>query len=254
MEPGTGSRHRRRSPSRRLGATAPRPAFKPKTSPTSRQLPQPIASVSALLLQRCSKAFPMTACWAKKAPAAKARAVAVGLSTPLMARAIMSAAILSGPICWRSRTTAKSSLGVVNLPGLGLLYSASKGGGAFCNGKSIKPTAKSEIGDSVLCFSGFPKMTPLPFKDQFLDWASKFWAVRGLGGAADAMMVCSGQAEVWIEAKAEPWDFAALKIVAEESGARYFNFDGGSTIYAGNCVICAPGWEQQMLARFRAES
>ena len=138
--------------------------------------------------------------------------------------------------------------GVVNLPGLGQLYSASKGGGAFCNGNTIKPTAKSEISDSVLCFSGFPKMTPLPFKDQFLDWAAKFWAVRGLGGAADAMMVCSGQAEVWIEARAEPWDFAALKIVADESGARYFNFDGGATIYAGNCIICAPGWEQQMRA------
>src|SRR5271166_2233445 len=74
--------------------------------------------------------------------------------------------------------------GVVNLPGLRQLYSARKGGGAFCNGKGIRPTAKSEISDSVLCFSGFPKMSPLPFKDQFLDWAAKFWAVRGLGGAA----------------------------------------------------------------------
>jgi histidinol-phosphatase len=140
-------------------------------------------------------------------------------------------------------------VGVVNLPGLGLLYSACKGGGAFCNGKKIHPSTKSEIGDSVLCFSGFPKMEALPFKNQFQAWAEKFWAFRGLGGAADAMMVSSGQAEVWIEPNAAPWDFASLKIIAEESGARYFNFDGGSTIYAGNCVICAPGWEQQMKAR-----
>ena len=145
-------------------------------------------------------------------------------------------------------------LGVVHLPKLGLIYSAQKGGGAFCNGSAIQPSEKSEIGDSVLCFSSFSKMDKLPFRDEFLDWAAQFWAVRGLGGAAEAMMVCSGQAEVWMEPNAAIWDFAALKIVAEESGARYFNFDGGSSIYAGNCVICAPGWEPQMLARFRAES
>jgi fructose-1,6-bisphosphatase/inositol monophosphatase family enzyme len=39
------------------------------------------------------------------------------------------------------------------------------------------------------------------------------------------------------------WDFAPLKIIAEEAGARFFNFDGGSSIYGGNCVICAPGME-----------
>ena len=140
-------------------------------------------------------------------------------------------------------------VGVVNLPGLGSLYSAQKGGGAFCNGTPIRPSEKSEIGDSVLCFSGFPKMRKMPSHDTFLEWAAQFWAVRGLGGAADAMMVCSGQAEIWIEPSAAPWDFAALKIMAEESGASYFNFDGGSTIDAGNCVICAPGWEPHMRAR-----
>ena len=63
---------------------------------------------------------------------------------------------------------------------------------------------------------------------------ARFWAVRGLGGAADAMMVASGQAEIWIEPSALAWDFAPLKVILEEAGARYLNVDGGSTIYAGN--------------------
>ena len=69
---------------------------------------------------------------------------------------------------------------------------------------------------------------------RLLDWMARFWAVRGLGGAADAMMVASGQAEVWIEPSASPWDFAPLKVILEEAGARYLNVDGGSSIYAGN--------------------
>jgi histidinol-phosphatase len=70
--------------------------------------------------------------------------------------------------------------------------------------------------------------------------------VRGLGGAADAMMVASGQAEIWLEPSASPWDFAPLKVILEEAGARYLNVDGGSTIYAGNAIGCAPGLEQEV--------
>jgi len=69
--------------------------------------------------------------------------------------------------------------------------------------------------------------------------------MRGLGGAPDAMMVAAGQAELWIEPSAATWDFAPLKIILEEAGACYFNLDGGSSIYAGNCVACAPGLEAE---------
>jgi histidinol phosphatase-like enzyme (inositol monophosphatase family) len=137
-------------------------------------------------------------------------------------------------------------VGVVNLPVLGKLYAASRGGGAFRDGTRIQPSTKTNIDESVLCVNGYDKLAKTPFRDRLLDWMERFWAVRGLGGAADAMMVASGQAEVWIEPVASPWDFAPLKIVLEEAGARYFNIDGGSTIYAGNAIGCAPGLEKEV--------
>jgi fructose-1,6-bisphosphatase/inositol monophosphatase family enzyme len=48
---------------------------------------------------------------------------------------------------------------------------------------------------------------------------------------------------MWIELHAQPWDLAALKIIAEEAGARFMNFDGRSTIYGGNVVIFVPALE-----------
>jgi histidinol phosphatase-like enzyme (inositol monophosphatase family) len=141
--------------------------------------------------------------------------------------------------------------GVVNLPALGLTYIASKGGGAYRNGTPIHPSLKTRIADSVLCFSGFSKLDRLPFRAGLLDWMAQFWAVRALGGAPDAMMVAAGQAEIFIEADAKPWDFAPLKIIVEESGGIYLNMDGGSTIYAGNCVTCAPGLEGEVRALLR---
>jgi histidinol-phosphatase len=138
------------------------------------------------------------------------------------------------------------AVGVVNLPMLGKLYAASRGGRAHRNGSRIQVSSKTSVEESVLCVNGYDKMATLPFRDRLLDWMARFWAVRGLGGAADAMMVASGQAEVWIEPVASSWDFAPLKVILEEAGARYLNMDGGSSIYAGNAIGCAPGLEQEV--------
>ena len=100
--------------------------------------------------------------------------------------------------------------------------------------------------ESVLCVNGYDKVAKSPYYSRLLDWMTRFWAVRGLGGAADAMMVASGQAEIWVEPSASPWDFAPLKVILEEAGARYLNVDGGSTIYAGNAIGCAPGLEHEV--------
>jgi histidinol phosphatase-like enzyme (inositol monophosphatase family) len=136
--------------------------------------------------------------------------------------------------------------GVVNLPGLGFTYTACRGSGAFRNGSPIRASSKTSVNESVLCFNGFDKLECFPSRDKLLAWMAQFWSVRGLGGAPDAMMVAAGQAEIWIEPSASPWDFAPLKVILEEAGARYLNFDGGSSIYAGNCIGCAPGMEHEV--------
>jgi len=136
--------------------------------------------------------------------------------------------------------------GVVNLPMLGKLYAASRGGGAYCNNVPIRASAKTSIDESVLCFNRFDKLKFFRNPERVLEWMGRFWSARGLGGAPDAMMVASGLAELWIEPSAATWDFAPLKVILEEAGARYFNFDGGSSIYAGNCIACAPGLESEV--------
>ena len=137
-------------------------------------------------------------------------------------------------------------VGIVHLPVLAKLYTASQGGGAHCNGSRVHASSKTSIEESVLCLNGYDKVPNAPYRDRLLDWMARFWAVRGMGGAADAMMVAAGQAEIWIEPKASPWDFAPLKVILEEAGARFLNADGGSTIYAGNGIGCAPGLEQEV--------
>ena len=136
--------------------------------------------------------------------------------------------------------------GVVNLPALGEMYYASKGGGAFRNEARIAVSDKTSFSDSVLCLNGLNRMDEIPFRANLLARMGEFWSVRCLGGARDAMLVASGRAELWIEPHAAPWDLAPLKIVVEEAGGRFWNYDGGSTIYAGHCIACAPGLESEV--------
>ena len=67
-----------------------------------------------------------------------------------------------------------------------------------------------------------------------------------MGGCMDALSVAAGRAEVWISMEAKAWDLAPLKIIGEEAGAKFFNLDGKSSIYGGNCVLTSPGLEDEI--------
>ena len=139
-------------------------------------------------------------------------------------------------------------VGVVNLPVLGSLYFGSRGGGAFRDHSPIHASSRTSVEEATLCLDGFNRFDAAPFKDRLLDWMTRFQSVRGSEGASGAIMVASGQVEIWIEPHASPWDFAPLKVIVEEAGGRFLNFDGGSSVYAGNCVVCAPAFEPEVLS------
>jgi histidinol phosphatase-like enzyme (inositol monophosphatase family) len=136
--------------------------------------------------------------------------------------------------------------GFACMPALGDLYCAARGAGAFVNDEPIHASAIADPTQAVVCLDSFNNVTAHPFAGGLLDWLRPFWAVRSMGGCLDALMVARGQAEIWIETSGKPWDFAPLKIIAEEAGACFFGFTGKPTIYGGNCVICNPAFEAMM--------
>ncbi len=133
--------------------------------------------------------------------------------------------------------------GAAHSPSQGLLLSASHGGGAWINKSRLRVTDKSDPGQAVLSFNGFNKVGISPFANHLLPWVQRFWAVRSLGGAVDAMLLAQGQADVWIEPNAQPWDLAPLKLLIEEAGGVMRSFSGKNTIYGGNAYACVPGLE-----------
>jgi histidinol-phosphatase len=133
--------------------------------------------------------------------------------------------------------------GFVNVPPLREIYSAALGAGAWAGDARMHASAVSEISQAFLLFEALNDAHRYPWAPRLLEFTRPFWAVRCLGGCYDSMMVARGIADLWIETGGKAWDFAPLKIIAEEAGARFFDFQGRSTIYGGNGVICAPGLE-----------
>jgi len=141
--------------------------------------------------------------------------------------------------------------GTVTFPALKKQYYATKGGGAWLQDMSsgetepvrLTPSTIAEPARAVVCFNQLNQALGRPLAEKALPFLSLFWAARCLGGALDAMLVCSGSAEVWIEPKAEPWDLAAISLIAKESGCVYYDYEGRDSIYTGRAVIMTPALE-----------
>jgi histidinol-phosphatase len=134
--------------------------------------------------------------------------------------------------------------GFANLAALGDLFWAGRGTGAFVNDQPARVSPITSVSQAVLSINDLNAMDGTRVGSRLLPFMRPFWAVRSMGGCLDALMVARGQAELWVEPSGKPWDFAALKVIAEEAGARFFDFDGNVTIYGKGAVICVPALEQ----------
>jgi fructose-1,6-bisphosphatase/inositol monophosphatase family enzyme len=141
------------------------------------------------------------------------------------------------------------AVGVATFPALGEQYWAVRGEGAWgdrgAGPERLRCSGIREIGRAVACPNQITKSHKV-FGPKLMEFLGRFWAVRMFGGAADAMLLASGGVEVWFEPVLQPWDLAAISLIAKESGARYFDFTGRDTIYGGNGVICVPGLEGEV--------
>jgi histidinol phosphatase-like enzyme (inositol monophosphatase family) len=142
-------------------------------------------------------------------------------------------------------------VGVSNMAARREMYSAARGHGAWMNGHPIGVSSINTPARATALLDGWKSFRLYPFSENLLEWMEQFWTVRSFGGALNAALVASGYAEIWIEPKAKAWDLAPLKILLEEAGAVFRDLDGGSSIYAGNCVAYVPalaGTVQNLIA------
>jgi myo-inositol-1(or 4)-monophosphatase len=121
-------------------------------------------------------------------------------------------------------------IGVVYAPVLEQLFYASKGEGAYLNGRRLQVSATAEMLDAVMatgfaCVRAGLKKNNL---DNFCRIVPKLRDVRRLGSAAlDLAYVAAGKLDGFWELALNEYDVAAGVLLVEEAGGRVCDFHGG---------------------------
>ncbi|XP_010276157.1 PREDICTED: phosphatase IMPL1, chloroplastic [Nelumbo nucifera] len=134
---------------------------------------------------------------------------------------------VGGPMCWNTR-----------------IFSASAGGGAFCNGKKIHVSHTEKVEHSLLV-TGFGYEHDDAWAtnmDLFKEFTDVSRGVRRLGAAAvDMCHVALGIVESYWEYRLKPWDMAAGVLMVEEAGGAVTRMDGGKFCVFDRSVLVSNG-------------
>ncbi len=127
-------------------------------------------------------------------------------------------------------------VGVVSAPALGRRWWASRGEGAFADGRPLRVSRIARLDDAVVTYTSAADFFRGGLGDPFEQLVRTAWAPRGYGDFWQYMLLAEGSVDVAIETVAELWDLAAAQVIVEEAGGRFTTFDGTPTPAGGSCV------------------
>lgn len=135
--------------------------------------------------------------------------------------------------------------GVLYLPALGDTLWATRGGGAFLNGRRIRVSRTAALGSAYVLNGDLEAFANRGQAPRLARLAQRSAVSRSIGDCAAYRWVASGHAEAVVEAAVHPWDVAAIKIIIEEAGGRVTDWRGRDShmitdIVASNGRLHAP--------------
>ena len=125
----------------------------------------------------------------------------------------------------------KPLVAAINLPKLGELYTAVRGGGAFMNGKPIHVSKESESIHAIVSNGDFNVGDAAKINAQnsrnFAREAEAFERVKCLGSAViEGCFTACGRIDCFVMTMSYPWDIAAIALMVEEAGGKSTRIDG----------------------------
>lgn len=150
--------------------------------------------------------------------------------------------------------------GAVLAPFQGELFTATKGGGAFCNDAPIRATETHTLSDALIA-TGFPyeRVNIDRICARLLHLLRTCRDIRRIGAASvDISWVACGRLDAFYEETLSPWDGAAGCLIAREAGAKvgHYPYDHESQkktatytndLFMDNIVVAAPRVFEEVL-------
>jgi histidinol-phosphatase len=132
-------------------------------------------------------------------------------------------------------------LGVCRFPALDEVVYATLGQGAWWQAGNDAPrkarvSPVDRLAEALFCVTTVSGWERIGRYDAFERVRSEAKLTRGWGDCYGHALVATGRAEVMIDPLMNPWDAAALVPIVQEAGGHFCDWNGGTSIYAGNGI------------------
>jgi histidinol-phosphatase len=126
--------------------------------------------------------------------------------------------------------------GLSYAPAEGNLFRALRGYGTFKNDKRVRVSEIPSLDQALACYSGFQFFHKAGKEEQFLNVMRGVDRARGFGDYYGFVLVAQGSCDVMVDHGVHIWDIAGLKVIVEEAGGRFTDWDGGADLNRPDCV------------------
>lgn len=128
------------------------------------------------------------------------------------------------------------TVGVVHNPVTRELYTATRGGGAHLDGTRLRVSEVAALGDATLVHAGLNFVRQAGYWDGFVRLVDATERQRGFGDYWGYTLLAEGKVDAYAEVDLKPWDLAACRLLVEEAGGRFTDFEGRPSIYSGTSL------------------
>ena len=137
--------------------------------------------------------------------------------------------------------------GVVYIPSLGEMFSATRGGGAFLNGEPIRCNPLDDISKALVCtgfsYAAEQRTVQATRVSKFIHQVRD---IRRFGAASiDMCFVACGRFDAYFEENLHSWDIAAGDLIAREAGCQTGDF-AGNTLHPAQVLVSNPNIFSQL--------
>ncbi|MBN8216658.1 MAG: inositol monophosphatase [Spirochaetes bacterium] len=141
-------------------------------------------------------------------------------------------------------------LGLILLPAMDELHTATKGGGAFRNGAPVRVSKTGSLADAMGAQFGYFHQPNSP----------EGLAIKALGSRADYLYgfmdawsygaIASGRLDFSVNLLDKPWDCSAAACLIREAGGRFSDLSGRETTRSGNMLFSNGALHDELLSFF----
>jgi histidinol-phosphatase len=138
--------------------------------------------------------------------------------------------------------------GVAYEPVLDRTFRALRGAGAFRDDVPIHVSKVDRLDESILFYSSLAWFVKAGRQYQFLQLVARTQRQRGYGDYYGHLLVAQGSGECMVEHGVHAWDVAALKVIVEEAGGRFTDWNGTPTIHTPDVLASNGRVHESILA------